>query len=1606
MRRKTKLKSLLAVSAVVVLAIVGQAAALKYPHDSPSFAGCENSGYVFWEFTDDGCMPTSDEFDPPYDYAPPLADPTFGSRHWDDPTPGSGWGGGYGGELWTWSDGVFTVLSEDAITQSIPERGSKQYLRQYFEVVHTLVPGLPQSDNRWPIGFSVEIWDLSGLGWTGCPQGYETGSGYLGGYEDIPPEIHYEIPGAPGWYKSIWVHDFSMDGVFGPQDGFNDLFDATHTACIVGMDLDPESGEIFQIEEVVIDFIWFDDPCGNDIPTEPAGSIIGQTSVEIEPLQPSSSDEIAITLSGQWSNSCIPSNSFVWIDGDTINFEVIPNNSVCRGCFLAITPWELTDYVGPLSSGSYTVYAYMYKDPNNLIADPYTFVVSDNYYVDAVDGNDLNDGRSWATAFATIQKGIDTAENCDKVLVADGMYTGPGNRDIDFLGKAITVRSENGPENCIIDCGGAWQVSHRGFYFHQNEGADSILQGFTIRNGEICFDEDLGPEYYDFPPYDPWEKRADHPIGGGIYCELASPTITNCVISNCGTELGGGIGCVGGAPVIINCTIDDCGAGGYGWAESGGEGGGIGIMRSCYATITNCKLTNNTDYYNSYGGGIYCIDSEAEISGCTISGNSAFGSVDGAGLYCGPLSYVTIKNSLITENTAEDGGGVFCSDGSDVTLTNCTLSGNSVDYNGGGIFCETPNDVIVTNCILWGNTAPSAAQIYGSATVSYSDVQGGWLGEGNIDANPLFVDAPSSDYHLSVDSPCIDVGDNSVVDYDTDLDGNPRIVNYVVDMGAYEFQSIIYVDTDATGADDGSSWADAYTSLPYALDIASFGDEIWVAQGTYRPNDGIVSIPEVDDRELTFQLKSDVSVKGGYAGYGEPAPDARDVDAYETILSGDLSGNDVGNLDDPSRDDNSYHVVTGSGTDETAVLDGFTVTSGNAGDSSEPHNNGGGMYNDSSSPTVINCIFTGNLAIWAGAGMYNESNSSPTVTGCTFTGNSAYSDVSGGGGMYNLDSSSPTVTGCTFSGNSADIGGGMFNNHNSSPMVTNSTFTGNSANYYGGGIFNMDSSSLTMVNCTFTGNSAEYFGGGMFNQVNSSPTVTNCTFGGNSAEYNGGGMYNEWDSSPTVTNCILWGNTAPEGNEIYNDMSAPAISYCDIAGCGGSGAGWITFPFLGIDGGGNIDADPLFIDADGADNTPGTEDDNLRLQADSACINAGDNSVVDPNSTDLDGNPRIVSYTVDMGAYEFEGIIYVDDDASGDPGPGDPNISDLLENGTWAHPFDEIQEGIDAAHDGDTVVVHQGLYLGQYPAVAEEINFLGKNITLTSTDPTDPNMTVIRGTVQFDGTENSSCTLTGFRIHDLGFGAIYGNGTHATISHCILSGNGPCSATVIENCDGTISNCLITDNTTVFLCGVYPVIFGCHGVIKNCTIANNASGISILDGAEATIENCIIYHNDESFTPQLSVGAGGALNISYCDVQGGLGGISGAGTVNPGPGNIDTDPCFAQLGYWQDPFELVEGDYHLKSEGWRWRGILAHGSFWTYDYVTSRCIDAANPGSPLLDEVMTVLPDDPDNEWGENVRRNMGVYGGTAEASMPPYGWALLADLTNDGIVNLSGISC
>lgn len=412
---------------------------------------------------------------------------------------------------------------------------------------------------------------------------------------------------------------------------------------------------------------------------------------------------------------------------------------------------------------------------------------------------------------------------------------------------------------------------------------------------------------------------------------------------------------------------------------------------------------------------------------------------------------------------------------------------------------------------------------------------------------------------------------------------------------------IIFVDADAGGSNNGSSWANAFNYLQDALTAAAGGSEIRVAQGVYKPDRGAGIT--LGNPQASFQLKNGVTIKGGYAGFGEPNPDARDVEVYETILSGDLAGDDSAVLEpadllvESTRAENSYHVVTGNAVDATAVLDGFTITAGNAlGDPAlYPHDGGGGLY---------------------------ISNGSPTLDSCTITGNSAGHH---GGGMLN-ENSSPTLTSCTFTGNAAERLGGAAANSNSNPTLTNCLIGANATGYWGcgGGMSNSGSSPI-LVNCAISGNSAPFWGGGIYN-VDSSPTLINCTLTDNSAEH-GSAIDNAESSNPILANCILWANTSSQIG------GAATVSYSDVQG------GW--------PGVGNIDADPLFVDPKGPDNVAGTEDDNLRLLGGSACLDAGDNTAVPPSVTvDLGGDPRFTDdpHTpdtgsgtppiVDMGAYE------------------------------------------------------------------------------------------------------------------------------------------------------------------------------------------------------------------------------------------------------------------------------------------------------------------------------------------------------------------------------------
>ncbi len=528
----------------------------------------------------------------------------------------------------------------------------------------------------------------------------------------------------------------------------------------------------------------------------------------------------------------------------------------------------------------------------------------------------------------------------------------------------------------------------------------------------------------------------------------------------------------------------------------------------------------------------------------------------------------------------------------------------------------------------------------------------------------------------------------------------------------------IYVDADATGAASGLTWADAYTNVQAALDWTNTHPaityEIWVAEGVYYPDEGDSHVN--NSRTEFFRVVYDnVQLYGGFAAT-ETLRAQRDWTAHPTILSGDIDGNDwntdtnrIAETWNDVRGSNAYHVlyldgVTNESITGATVLDGFTITAGDAqGDS--PDNDGGGLIcagngsGHACSPTLSHLIFSGNSAGFLGGGLYSygvEGMSSPALTHVTFNGNrsaggggmsndarfggvssstltdvtfNANSAIFSGGGLENLADegvSSPILTNVVFSGNRAgeDGGGGMSNWSNgwdedirgkSNPVLINVIFSGNSTTGAGGGMDNDSSfnseSDPSLTNVTFSGNSAER-GGGMSNesggigaesQSTSNPVLTNVTFSGNSAEQ-GGGIYNRahngGESRPNLGNCILWGNAAGTGPQLYD--AADGATTVSY-----SDVQWPEGVYTGT---GNLNADPQFVAPTVASAAPTTTG-NYRLQAASPAIDAG-NSFSITAATDMDGQPRKVDVSyiantgvgtppVDMGAYEAQFLGFV-----------------------------------------------------------------------------------------------------------------------------------------------------------------------------------------------------------------------------------------------------------------------------------------------------------------------------------------------------------------------------
>ena len=457
--------------------------------------------------------------------------------------------------------------------------------------------------------------------------------------------------------------------------------------------------------------------------------------------------------------------------------------------------------------------------------------------------------------------------------------------------------------------------------------------------------------------------------------------------------------------------------------------------------------------------------------------------------------------------------------------------------------------------------------------------------------------------------------------------------------------SRLYVDASATGAENGQSWASAFTRLQDALALAKVGQgaitEIWVANGTYTPT-------TLANRSATFSLVDGVKVYGGFTG-NETQLEQRDPIANPVFLSGSIGAAGLA--------DNTYHVVTALECGYATLLDGVTITSGNADGGTGNQMYGGAMWVQDSQLTVNTCKFVGNEGVRGGA--VAVTNALPRFASCYFFNNTAEQI---GGGMYLLSGGSANVVGCDFRVNHASInyGGALANYDGANLYVFNSRFFSNDAGFGGGAI--MASSGNTLVgNCVFTGNTGDGDRGGAIHTfgANNFLFVYNSAIYGNHA-FECGGVDAVSGGLAYLRNTIVWGNTddsaatGTEAAQVKKDGavgSTMSLVSCDIQG------------WTGILGGtGNIGADPMFVDPDGADNTLGTLDDNLRLALNSPCIDRGnnssipqdscdidhDNNVIEPLPLDLDMNPRRVDVVsvpdsgtgtapfVDVGAYETE----------------------------------------------------------------------------------------------------------------------------------------------------------------------------------------------------------------------------------------------------------------------------------------------------------------------------------------------------------------------------------
>ena len=986
--------------------------------------------------------------------------------------------------------------------------------------------------------------------------------------------------------------------------------------------------------------------------------------------------------------------------------------------------------------------------------------------------------------YPTIQAAIDDANDGDQVVLEPGTYTGDGNRDINFRGKAITLKSETGPENCIIDCNGSKSEPHRGFYFYNEEGPNSVIDGITIANG-----------------FGPYKKisGSNYSRGGAVHCyNNASPTIKNCIIKDNQARNGGAIECYAGcSPVIKNCIFMD------NLAKDGSA---------------------------SYGGAIYCqLSSHPKILNCLFLRNRVgAGHGDGGAIWSQNGGPIAINCDFISNNA--EWGGAIASIGGSSKYTNCIFWDNYSPNSGDDIANHSGGTITIGNChFKSGLNWPS---IYNGGNL----IDGG----GNTSGNPEFVDFAGGDYKLVYYSPCIDTGTNEteIEVPETDLGGNARFVDgdgdgiINIDIGAYEFQepevSLILLDREEF---EFFYLGDGQSPETQVLSIRKVGltDLNWritedCAWLDVLPTEGSLSAGEV--ALVNLNIDAEGLANGHYrchlivsdAGAGN-SPQTVLVDLYVRPIQAALDAAEDGDvvIIEPgvytgrynrdldfkgkaitlrSIDPNDANVVAAtiidcngtqeehhrgfyfhSGEDGNSVVAGFTVVNGYA-------RNGAGIYCEESDPVITNCNFIGGIAENWGGGIFCG-DTSPVISSCSFTGNRAFE----GAGITTIGYGYPDIKECVLIGNAASgSGGGINSDIRSTPTISNCIITSNFAGTYGGGGISIFQSNPTISNCLIAGNKSDNLGGGILQwyDFEDGSKIINCTIASNSAS-DGGAI--RCTSKMTVVNSILWSNSAAIGGEV-STLGLVTFSYCDVKGSGGSGPAWNSD--FGYDGGGNIDADPCFaLESD------------YHLMPDSLCIDAGDpNYVSEPNETDLDGKPRVIDGRIDMGAYEYQGVknsvpvaCIVGGDRVVEAGVGCEAM--VVLDGSCSSDADSTAGTNDDINDFDWYEVidacepNSDIYMGSGEVIECNLGLGEHVITLEVTDKAGA----------FDSNE---VVIT---VEDRTAPVIMLNGTDMVVLECGMDSYVEEGATATDNCEEDVEVVIRGDTVDTSTCGTYVVTY-------------------------------------------------------------------------------------------------------------------------------------------------------------------------------------------------------